>query len=256
MASNSSADDVADAIKLDPVIAARVLRLANSAYIGMPNAVSSLKKAVVVLGRRRVHSLVIAASALVSLRTGRDMPFEMRTFWRHSIAAGMMAESIARHLKRYQTIDPGELFCGGLLHDIGKLVLGTCDRDRVEAVGALMNERKAPFFCCEDEECSHTVIGGAVADKWRFPPDLRSAIADHHVPDEAPPEFAMNTAIVHVADAMAHVAGFDTLPDEEAPRIGDGALAMIELAPERLGVISSSCMQDQKQVESLIEALN
>ncbi|GAG15882.1 unnamed protein product, partial [marine sediment metagenome] len=122
-----SANDVVDVLKLDPAIASKVLRLANSAYIGMPRTVSSLQNAVVILGQRRIHSLVLAASTLSALKPDNSLPFSYMRFWKHSVTVAIICESIARHLKRYDPIEAGEVFCGGILHDIGKLVLGVYD---------------------------------------------------------------------------------------------------------------------------------
>ncbi|MBD3393488.1 MAG: HDOD domain-containing protein, partial [Chitinivibrionales bacterium] len=103
--SEASAFEIVDALKLDPAISTKVLRLANSAYVGIPRTVSSLHNAVVILGQRRIHSLVLSASALSSFPRAGPMPFSNMDFWRHSITVALVCESIAKHLKRYDAVE-------------------------------------------------------------------------------------------------------------------------------------------------------
>ena len=117
----SSAQQVADVVKLDPALTARIMRLANSAYVGIPRTIDSLKNAVVLLGQKRIYSLALTAGVLLSIKKRGNLPFSHKDFWRHSVAVGMIAESITKNLRRRDSIDNDQAFTAGLLHDIGKL---------------------------------------------------------------------------------------------------------------------------------------
>ncbi len=247
-----SAGDMVDALKLDPAISGKVLRLANSAYVGIPRTVSSLHNAVVILGQRRIHSLVLAASTLSAFPRSSAFPFQILAFWRHSITVAIVSESIARHLKRYGAVEEGELFCAGILHDIGKLAVAAFEPKRVTAAQETGRQKEIPFFQAEEESMSHYTLGALLAQRWNFPPDLRNAILYHHDPSSAEP-FTKMAVIVHLSDVMAHLMGFRTLPDEIPPTLDEAAIARIELQPERLRVIANTAVEDEKRLESLIE---
>jgi putative nucleotidyltransferase with HDIG domain len=246
----SSVEQCANALKQDPAVAAKALRLANSAYFGMPHAVSSLDKTVVLLGRRRLYALTIA-SQFLSKFAPKNLPFNIVHFWEHSLAAALISESIARHLRRYDALDAGELFCAGLLHDIGKLALGVYAPRGLLAAYEKAAGSEAPFWICEAPEAAHTVTGAIIGEKWRFPESLNAAFRYHHAP-YGQAAHCKQLAIVHVADASAHVLGYQTAPGECAPAIDERAFSLIGLPPERLGAIASQTIADHRRIESLL----
>lgn len=247
-----SASDVVDAIKLDPAIAGKVLRLANSAYFGMPKTVSSLKNAVVILGQKTIHSLVISASLLSQIKGSRELPFDGIRFWKHSIAVAMTCESIAKHLLRYESIDPGEVFCAGILHDIGKLIIGVYSPDLIKIVYDQVHKNNTPYYLNEDQDTSHEILGALIAKKWNFPTSLINAIKFHHAPMRAE-YFEKTVAIVHIADCMMHILGINLNKKEVPPIIDNQVIAIIGLKPERLRVIAQSAIDNEKRIESIID---
>jgi putative nucleotidyltransferase with HDIG domain len=250
----SSVDAVVDALKLDPVIGGKVLKLANSAYVGIPRTISSVKNAVVLLGQKRIHSLVLATTVLSSLSAGRQLPFSLYRYWKHSITVAMIAETVARHLKRYSPIDTEDLFSAGMLHDIGKLVLGMWNAEALDAAIQASIAKNAPFHSVEDASASHCFAGGVLSDHWNFPPSLKSAILLHHAPEQAQ-EFRRLVSIVHMADVMAHIIGFSTFEREPLPSPSACAVEDVRLPPERLRVIADDALKNEKKTESFINFL-
>jgi len=252
----SSADNVEQALKLDPVIAGKVLRLANSAYVGIPRTISSLKNAIVLLGFKRIHSLVMASTILSSFPgRGVKQAIDLARYWRHSITVALVAESIARHLNRYEAVDSDDLFTAGILHDIGKLILGGFDPERLGAAAAKSREKKTAFYMVEEDEWSHGRAGELLAYHWNFPRDLTASIRYHHAPFERD-EFHRMIAIVHLSDVIVHIMGIQVFSDEIAPAFNDRAVALVQLPPERLRVIAQDAIGNQKRLESMLQFMD
>jgi putative nucleotidyltransferase with HDIG domain len=249
-----STADLAETLKLDPAIASKVLRLANSAYIGLPRTVSTVKHAVVLLGIKRIHSLIITSELLSPLKNAGTLPFAIDRFRRHAVMVAFIAESIARHIKRYVTIDENELFSGALLHDIGKLLAGVIDASKVQEIYERSKSLSIPFYRAENDDFSHTILGGILAEKWGFPEILIACIQGHHTA-ACFPELHRVVSIIHIADIMAHILGFAVFSDEKTPALDDAALLEVDLPVERLRVIAEDILKKQDQISSLLEII-
>ncbi len=247
----ASAKDIVEVLRLDPGIASRVLRLANSAYIGMPSTVSSLQNAVVILGIQRIHSLIFSSSILSTFKPDSTLPFDRIRFWKHSVIVATVCESIAKNLSRHESIDTGEAFCAGILHDIGKLVLGTYESDSIENTYNTALETKTAFFKNEDEDISHSIIGSMVAEQWNFPQSLIIPIMFHHAPSGAQ-KYKKIVGIVHIADIIVHVLGLNTVSEETAPQIDEPTMEQVGLDPDYLKVVANNALKNEKDLESLI----
>lgn len=248
----SSIAGVVEALKLDPVIAAKALRLANSISIGIPRKISSIRNAVSFLGLERVRSLVLAAR--LTGQSGDAVPptFPLDAYWRHSVATAGIAESIGRHLKRYDHVDEHELYSAAILHDIGKLACAVIDPERLAFALARSRRESLPFYKAEDAGETHEAAGGSLARSWGFPPDLAAAISGHHDPF-AQGAYSRFVAVVHVADVMAHILGFSTFEKEAAPGIDGRALEAVRLPAERLRIIAETEVEHQRRVEDACE---
>jgi HD-like signal output (HDOD) protein len=119
--------EIEESLRYDPGLTANILKLANSAYFGIPSKIGSLRQAVVVLGFKRLVQLVFAScvSAVMDKSVpGYDLP--PGDLWRHSIAVSIAAEALVKDKKKGVSRD---VFTPALLHDVGKLVLGTFVKD-------------------------------------------------------------------------------------------------------------------------------
>lgn len=253
--SKSSALDITRALQLDPAITGKVLRLANCAYIGLPHTVSSIQNAVTLLGIRRIHSLILV-SVLSSVKKNSCAPFPVISFWRHSVCTALIAEAIAKSLRRYDcAIDENELFSAAILHDIGKLIAATMEPESFIQLYKQSILRKVPFFAIEKGEAAHCFLGGCYAEHWGFPNELKQCIQLHHEP-LSDKKLALRVSIIHVADIMAHVLGFKIFPEEATPLVQEDVLRLIGLPLERLKVIAQSVIEDQKSIESFMDIVN
>jgi putative nucleotidyltransferase with HDIG domain len=251
---DSTAGNVAEAVRFDPALAAKVLRLANSAYVGLPRAIDSIKSAVVLLGQKRVYSVALTAGVLKAMNIKDGTPLSQLDFWRHSVAVGMIAESISKSVRRQGAVDSDGAFTAGLLHDIGKLALASFLPGPFRESAERCIENGIPFFQAEQGEMSHVVAGRLLAEKWNFPEDLSNAIAWHHKPLKNAAGKRI-VSIVHLADAVAHLMDVPAIRGEAPPQLDTGAIAMVNIQPERLRTIATEALSNEKKIESLIECI-
>src|SRR5438270_11481500 len=116
----SSSSDIADVLKKDQVLTAKILRLVNSSYYAIPGGVADVQRALAFLGFNTLAQLVLGLSVFSFFTDFENEEFSMMDFWRHAIATGVCSEILAKRLKMPK---PEEAFTCGLLHDVGKLVL-------------------------------------------------------------------------------------------------------------------------------------
>ena len=125
-------------LRHDAGLTANVLKLANSAYFGIPGKVGSVRQAVLILGIKRLIQMVIAScvSAIMAKPVpGYDLP--AGELWRHSLAVSVAAEGLVKELDVSGT---EEFFTAALLHDVGKLVLGNFVQDGFDQIEMALDQ--------------------------------------------------------------------------------------------------------------------
>lgn len=178
---STSATDLEKVIAHDQAIAAKVLKLVNSAFYGLPGRVDTLSRAIPLLGFSTVRNLVMSVSIFSSAPITE---FDMKQFWRHSFATSIAAKAVA---VADGVPDEESHSLAGLLHDIGKVLLFQHFVKQYQAVIDMMEQKDVTFIQAEQKLYStdHAEVGGAIAEKWSFPPNLQAAIAWHHNPEPA-----------------------------------------------------------------------
>lgn len=248
-------DDDADtrqlAIKLahDQALAAKVLRVANSSFYGLQGKVDSIGDAIVVLGLHGVRTLATAAAItdVFAAKRGGEQAYDMRAFWRHSIAVGLCAKAIARR----QHLNDGNAFTAGLMHDIGRLALASCFPAQLAAV---TNDQAETGDCLLFAErrvlgLDHAEIGQWLTEHWRFPPLLSRAIGTHHQPDMQLDRLA---TVVHIADGLGHRLNDEPAGQIPPPPIDEAAWAVVGLDEESAAELVAMVGE---QFESACDAL-
>ncbi|NNL76300.1 MAG: HDOD domain-containing protein [Desulfobacterales bacterium] len=196
---------IEEILRHDPGLTANVLKLANSAYFGMPSKVGSIKQAVLNLGFKRLVQMVVAScvSAVMDKPVpGYDLsPGEL---WRHSIAVTVAAEGLAKELK-IETAE--EIFTAALLHDLGKLVLGEFIQDDFKKIESALTP-EISFEAAENLVLgtNHADIGAQILTQWSLPPATVNAVRWHHNPESAD-RTDMMLDIVHVANVLCLMIG-------------------------------------------------
>jgi putative nucleotidyltransferase with HDIG domain len=207
--SNVSAEEITAAIEKSQDLAVRVLAWANSAFYALESEVTSLRRAVNVLGMQEVRNVALMAGSDMWLRNAH-LPdgFNAAGALRHQILAAELAEALAQTLQGTDPalrIKPDEAYAAGLLHDIGKVFLAL-RRPRVwAAVEELRTGALLSFAEAEDEYWSidHALVGARVLHYWKLPLMLTDCISWHHAPQLAP-DYAAEARLLCAADILAH----------------------------------------------------
>jgi putative nucleotidyltransferase with HDIG domain len=219
--------DIEEILRYDPGLTANILKLANSAYFGIPSKIGSLKQAVMVLGFKRLKQLVVAScvSAVMDKSVaGYDLP--PGNLWRHSIAVSLAAEALVKDKKKTVSQD---VFTPALLHDVGKLVLGNFVKEELVAIKSIA-AKGIPFVVAENMilGTDHAEIGAQILTHWNFPKEVIHAVRWHHNPDSHK-TVTPQMDIVYLANLLCQTADASD---------GTGGQS-VELSPaviERLGV--------------------
>lgn len=197
----SSANDLMRAILPDQTMCSTILKVANSAFFGIPREVSTMERAVVVLGQEEIKNIVIGKAIFSSFPTlSRDNRNTVSLFWEHAFTCGLAAKIMGEHLH----LPPSELFIAGLIHDIGKLAMFMAFPLEYPVLREISNPCNADDTTEELTHfgISHDRVGQQLAERWLLPEQLVMAIGYHHSPEEAPTrkEFPL---IVQVADILS-----------------------------------------------------
>jgi len=215
---------VAALIEREPGLSLRVLRVANSAYYGMSRSVTSVNRALLLLGLDAVRGIAAAACMDRTLRAAQQLlPVDVDALVRHSLAVAAAGESLARHGARAAA---SEAFMAGLLHNLGVAVQLSLRADLSERLkSALQCHPEGSIRAAEAAVGlpSHEHCIGVVLEQWQFPFALVEAARQHHLPLAAAAAHRQLAAIVHLGLTLAGQAGW-SCELEPAPRAPEPAL--------------------------------
>ncbi len=191
--------EIEEVIKYDQVIAARILRLAQSAYFGRRFEIRSLRDAILLLGSKRLVQVIVAACASRYFErggTGRDE----RELWEHSAATAIMSEIICRRLNHKKILT---IYTAALLHDIGKTVLNVYAKIYLHStLRQIRGESRMVKVEQRALGIDHQELGGIIGRNWKFPGEITAAIEHHHDPENAG-RFHQMASMVYISNELA-----------------------------------------------------
>lgn len=197
---NGSPRAVAEALRLDPVLAARVLRLANSPAYALERRVADLRTAVVAVGNQAIDDIILMSLTREAFAPEIRNSSIGREIWLHALASGFAAREICRELSMRDT---EEAFSCGLLHDIGKLLLWRAEPDFYSSI--LTDTPHDKVYLAEREYFGfdHAQVGAIAAQSWNLPSSICGVVLYHHEPELAVEAVAL-TNIVNIGDNLAY----------------------------------------------------
>ncbi len=226
---------VADEIAKDQAITANILKLCNSAYFSKGKEISSIDRAIVILGLKEVKDIVVIAttkSVLNKVIVGYDLA--RGELWKHGVAVAMLAKKIATECNQKAIADIA--FTGGIIHDVGKTVLALFVQSTFKEILNTVTEKSITFQEAEKVVMGfdHQQIGEQVAIKWKFPRVLQSIVRYHHEPMNAPDDHKMIVSIVHVANTLCLMAGIGIGSDGLYHELNYDAIKLLSLKDSEL----------------------
>lgn len=241
--------DVAHALASDQGLAARVLKLANSAYYGSSRRIGTVSEAVVILGMRTTRNLTLATSCQDMLEREVQGYFLPRgALWRHSLACAAAAQNLARRAHFRGT---EEAFVAGLLHDIGKVVMSAYLKAEFAQVLTRVAKGRLTFSDAEREVLGFddAEVGARLLERWNLPSTLVTAVRYHHAPSQAPE--SPLAALVHVADTICLTLGIGLGVDGMAYTLDPNALAMLHLTEDDFEQVASQTCDTLSEAGSI-----
>ncbi len=199
---NSSMTEIMSAIEYDPALTAEVLRLANSAYFAGPRTIATLREAGVLFGTARLMQVVLAAAVFpLARRPLKGYDLEPGRLLEHLAAVAIGSEELASALGE---VTPRYTFTAGLLHDVGKLVLGTFVEVDAGPILRLAHQEQVTFDEAERAVLGidHAEVGAELLRRWNLPEEIVEAVRWHQEPDERGAENLV-VDLVHVADMLS-----------------------------------------------------
>ena len=224
---DTTVSEIEEILRYDPGLTANILKLANSAYFGIPSKIGSLKQAVILLGLNRLIQLVVAScvSAVMDKAVdGYDLP--AGDLWRHSVAVSIAAEALVKDKKKHGSKD---VFTPALLHDVGKLVLGSFVREELKTIKGIA-AKGVPFVVAENMilGTDHAEVGALILARWNLPAEVVNTVRWHHDPDSSDAS-DLQMDVVYLANLLCQTA-------ETSGEAGGNAVELSSTVIDRLGI--------------------
>lgn len=248
---NATAQQMREVVCADPALASKILRVVNSAFYGLPSQVRSLDRAILLLGLSAVKNIALAASVARMFSVEHMAHHAVsRGIWRHSIATGVCCRMLAAAGRRDLS---DEAFVVGLVHDLGLIVALQLFPARLKQVLETCQDQPQPFVPAETAVlgADHQMFGAALAQKWRFPPTLRHAMAYHHDMEVVGLRVQPATSLTYLADTLCGRGGFGLSITSALQEIPGDLLQVVELTTAQLDEVTASLRKGVEEAERL-----
>lgn len=250
---DATAQDLNRIITNDPALGARILKVVNSAFYGLPGQIGSLNRAIVLLGLNAVKNIAIAASLAKLFRGGQICPgFNARDLWTHSVAVAtatrLLADKAGLGL-------PDEAFLGGLIHDLGIMIQMQVRRPKFTEVVAKC--QADPQLTLRQAErtvlgATHEQFGAGLCQAWKFPQSFSYITGFHHHPMDLAPPHRTLTTVVCIADVLAANMKLGFSRSVELAQVPADWLEQVRLTPQKLEEAASVLPEGMAEAQALL----
>lgn len=200
---DASPNELNKVISLDPVLTGQVLKLINSAYYSLVNKVTSVTRAITMLGMNTVKNMALS-TAIIKTVSGakKSKALPTKKFWAHSLCTGVSAKLLGE-AAGIGVMEREELFLAGLLHDLGKIPFG-------EEYTEVLNIARSQQLHLKDVELDvmgidHQEVGLMIADKWKLNEVITACIGSHHKTDGFAEETGQQITFVALGDIYTNI---------------------------------------------------
>lgn len=228
-------DDLSAVIMTDTAMSARLLKIVNSAFYGFDDKVDTLTHALNIVGTEQLTDLALAAIVTSTFKgIPRDL-INMETFWMHSIACGIAARKIARHIPG---VEVEKMYLGGMLHDIGSLIIFKESPEDSKKILLRCQESGESLFKVEKEVLGydHTEVGALLLTEWKLPERLVQMVRFHHQPAEAG-DHLEEACIIARADALVYEMKVGNSGEPGVPELDPKVSEIIPMSDEEMRVL-------------------
>ena len=195
---NSSVDKLSKIISTDPIITAKILQLTNSAFFGLPHRISNITQALNYLGINIIQNLVLTIKLFKSLDSKNPNSSIYQGIWNHSNKVAFIAKHLAS-IVNLSKADNEDTYLGGLLHDIGKIIL----LDKIDEI-QVSQDLKFDEYENKFNNITHADVGAYLLGIWGLPDSIVEAVAYHHSKDELNIENITPAILVNLANRIAN----------------------------------------------------
>jgi len=238
--------DLGEIISFDPALSARLLKIVNSPFYGFPSKIETISHAISIIGMDQLTDLALATLIIYQFRGIPNSLFNMEKFWRHSMACGVVARSIAE-FRSEKNVE--RFYLAGILHDIGRLVIFKKEPALARDAFYRSREQKENIYLSERELMGfdHADVGRELLKAWKLPPRLVEAVGCHHQPQTAK-EFPVDAAIIHTADYIVHVLKAGSDAEFSEPQLYPKSWEIIGLSPDDFEFIKDKVIQQYQEI--------
>ncbi len=238
--------DLKRIVEADPALAARLLKITNSAFYGLEGKVESIEHALEIVGTQQLTNLVLSATVSDNFNLIPKDLVDMESFWKHSLTCAISAKLLAE-MKNKSDTDP--YYLAGLLHDIGSLIIYQELPDKAVETLSYCSKTGEHLYWAEDQIIgfNHADMGGALLNDWGLPDNVVEAVKYHHAPLQAKkyPEFC---AHIHIAEITAYGTKIGKSGEPQVPPLAPNILEKFNFSQQEVKNI-------QSEVEGKVEAV-
>jgi putative nucleotidyltransferase with HDIG domain len=247
---NADGAEIREVIQTDPALVANILKRANSAYYSLANKVTDIRSALSVLGMREIRNMATTIFLTKFSEAKSDHgTYRRQALWDHSVAVGLAAKFLSKQTGKGV---PEEAYMAGLLHDIGYIL---CDQFLNKHFRLMIDQLQESVATPDIENqlltFDHAMLGGFVAQKWKFPESAVHAITFHHKPHEYQGEYGDTLNIVVLANYLCSQAGYLSLGVNNALLPEAALLNQLGLQPNALETLPEQLQDTLKAVRAV-----
>lgn len=236
-------DELAEAINGDPVLATRIMGVANSPYFRGASEVPNVREALMRMGVREARTLVVVVALRSTLLRSPGLGEAAQKMWRHSLLTASATEEIASEIPPWETAG----FLAGLLHDLGQLVVlaFVAELPVWQADGASLSASTVEAIL----DATDAALGAMVLASWGFPEALCDAVLGHHAPDEVAGDAALLAEATNLGHTIAHRI------EDGFPETAQGLDGDLVACGKRLGLDRVRLFDIAEESQANLEAL-